>query len=230
MTSLMERLLALPVWLALIAIFALPALESSVFLGFVFPGELALLLGGVVAGQGHLPVAGVLAAGVGGAIAGDAVGYVVGRRWGRRILDSTVGRLVRAEHLDRAESVLGRRGGSAVLLGRFTVALRVLIPGLAGMSRMPYRRFAFFNVGGAVAWGVVVVAAGYLAGNSWHAVQHVLSGVGIAATLLVLSAFLGARALRRRRRRRTESVSSALHARRPTVAPCPPQRQLANPE
>jgi membrane protein DedA with SNARE-associated domain len=199
MTGIVEDLLATPTWLTLLVVFALPALESSAFLGFVFPGELALLLGGVAASQGHVPLAGVIAAGVGGAIAGDAVGYVVGRRYGRRILDSTLGRFVKAEHLDRAEHALGRRGGLAVLFGRFTVALRVLIPGLAGMGRMPYRRFAVFNVLGGVLWGVLTVTAGQLAGSNWHAVGHLMSGIGGALTVAVIAALLGVHVLRRRR-------------------------------
>lgn len=82
LTATVQHLLATPAWVALLVVFALPALESSAFLGFVFPGEMAVLLGGVAASQGHVPLAGVLAAGVVGAVAGDAVGYVVGRRWG----------------------------------------------------------------------------------------------------------------------------------------------------
>ena len=198
MTGIVEHLLALPVWLGLLVVFALPALESSAFVGFVFPGEIAVLLGGVAAGQGHLPLAAVLAAAIGGAAAGDAVGYLVGQQWGRRILDSVVGRLVKAEHLDRAASVLARRGGPAVLIGRFTVALRVLVPGLAGMARMPYRTFAIFNLAGAVVWGSAVVLAGYLAGNSWHTVEHVITGVGVGLAVAVVAGLLGVRLLRRR--------------------------------
>lgn len=203
MTGLVEHLLTTPAWAALLVVFALPALESSAFLGFVFPGEMALLLGGVAAGQGHVPLAGMIAAGVGGAVAGDTVGYLVGRRWGRRILDSTLGRFVKAEHLDRAERALGRRGGWAVFGGRFTVALRVMIPGLAGMAHMPYRRFALANASGGALWGTTMVMAGYLAGNSWHTAGHYISvvGLGITAGLVVL--LVGVRALRRRRARGT---------------------------
>lgn len=199
MTGLMQNLFLAPAWLVLLAIFALPALESSVFLGFVFPGEIAVLFGGVVASQGHVPLAGVLVTAVGGAVAGDAVGYLVGRRWGRAVLDSTLGRFVKAEHLDRAERALARRGGTAVFLGRFTVALRVLVPGLAGMAAMPYRRFAAFNIAGAVAWGGAMVVAGYLAGSNWPVVQQVASTVGIGVTGAVFAALLGAWVLHRRR-------------------------------
>lgn len=207
MTGLIEYLLATPAWLALLVVFALPALESSAFLGFIFPGEMAVLLGGVVASQGHVPLSAVMAAAISGAVTGDAIGYVVGRRWGRRILDSTLGHFVNAEHLDRAEHALARRSGWAVFLGRFTVALRVLIPGLAGMARMPYRRFALANITGGALWGATMVLAGYLAGNSWHTVEHYISVVGIGATLGVIAMLFIARAIRRRRARADDCTS-----------------------
>jgi undecaprenyl-diphosphatase len=67
-------ILRLPPWLALLVVFAMPALESSAFLGFLFPGEVALILGGVLASQGHLSLAAVLAAAISGSIVGDSVG------------------------------------------------------------------------------------------------------------------------------------------------------------
>lgn len=199
MTGIVEHLLATPAWVALLVVFAFPALESSAFLGFVFPGETAVILGGVYAGQGHLSVAAVAAAAIAGAVAGDAVGYVVGRRWGRQLLDSTLGRFVKAEHLDRAERALARRGGWSVFLGRFTVVLRVMIPGLAGMAGMPYRKFAVANVAGAVVWGVAMVLIGYLAQNSWHTLAHTVSTAGAVVTLALVVLLVVVYKVRRRR-------------------------------
>jgi membrane-associated protein len=207
MTGLLDQLLSTPAWLVLLVVFALPALESSAFLGFIFPGETAVLLGGVAASQGHVPLAAVVVAGVGGAIVGDAVGYVVGRRWGRRILGSALGRFTNASHLERAERVLLRRGGWAVFVGRFTVALRVMIPGLAGMAGMPYRRFLTANVAGGAAWGALMATAGYLAGNSWHTVEHYVTGAGAALTIGLVALFVVRRIIGRlagRRRAMTE--------------------------
>jgi undecaprenyl-diphosphatase len=133
---------------AVAIVFALPLLESSAFVGFVFPGEIAVLLGGVLAFQHRVPLAAVLAAGICGAILGDTLGYWIGHRYGRRLLSGRIGRLVRAEHRERAERYLAQRGGKAVFLGRFTAALRVMIPGLAGMARMPYGTFAAYNIAG----------------------------------------------------------------------------------
>src|SRR5437773_4748808 len=106
MGHLADHILALHGWVVLVVVFALPALESSAFVGFIFPGEIAVLLGGVLAFQHRAPLAAVIVAAVAGAIIGDSVGYLVGRRWGRRMLDGSIGRLVKREHLDRAERYL----------------------------------------------------------------------------------------------------------------------------
>jgi undecaprenyl-diphosphatase len=172
--------------LALAIVFAVPALEASAFVGFVFPGEIATVLGGVLASQSRVSLAGVLAAATAGAIVGDSIGYSVGRRWGGGMLHGSVGRLVHRRHLDRAEAYLAARGGKAVFLGRFTAALRVLIPGLAGMSRMRYSTFAIYNVAGAVVWATVTVLTGYIAGASWRRAEQVASRVGLAALAAVL--------------------------------------------
>jgi membrane protein DedA with SNARE-associated domain/membrane-associated phospholipid phosphatase len=183
-----DHLLSLHGWAAVAVVFLLPALESSAFVGFVFPGELAVLLGGVLAYQGRVSLAAVLAAAVLGAVAGDSVGYLVGRRWGRRVLDGTLGRLVRRDRLDRAEAYLAERGGKAVFLGRFTAALRVLVPGLAGMAGMDYRMFAVNNVAGGAVWATGFVLLGYGAGGSWRTVEHVARRAGIVVLALVVLA------------------------------------------
>jgi undecaprenyl-diphosphatase len=216
--SLADHLLALPAWVALVVVFALPALESSAFVGFVFPGEVALILGGVLAYQGRVALPAVLAAGVLGAVVGDTVGYLVGRRFGRRMLDGTLGRFVRKDHLDRAEHYLAERGGRAVFLGRFTAALRVLIPGLAGMSGVRYRVFLVYNVAGGVVWATTAVLLGYLGGSSWKHVEHVASRVGLAALGVVVLTTLVVVLLRRVRGAPLERLTRRLQRSRPVVA------------
>jgi len=205
--SIASHILALPAALVMLLAFALPALESSAFVGFVFPGEVALILGGVLAAEGRLPIAGLLACGTAGAIAGDSVGYLVGRRWGRRLLDGTLGRFVHHKHLDRGERYLAERGAQAVFVGRFTAALRVMIPGLAGMARMRYRTFLFYNVAGGAGWATMSVLLGYLGGNSWRHLQQLASGIGLAMFgVLLLAATAGF--LVRRRRRATQPLDA----------------------
>ncbi|MEP9383607.1 DedA family protein [Nocardioides sp. KR10-350] len=203
--NLAEHLLALPPWLVLGAAFLLPALESSAFVGFVFPGETALVVGGVLAGQGRLPAVAVLVLGVLGAVLGDTVGYAVGRRAGPVLLASSrSGRLARvlpSRYLERALDLVRRRGASAVFLGRWTAALRVVVPGVAGMSGVRYRTFAIANLAGGVAWVSTVVAAGILAGRNWQHVVHLFSLGGLAVLAALVAAVVALRWTRRRSHR-----------------------------
>lgn len=209
-----RHILGLNGWLALALVFALPLLESSAFVGFVFPGEIAVVLGGVLASQHRVSLTAVLAAAVAGAILGDTVGYWVGHRYGRRLLTGRLNRFVRAEHRERAERYLAERGGKAVFLGRFTAALRVMIPGLAGMARMPYRTFLAYNVAGGVAWATAMVFLGYLAGASWQRAAHWASRIGLAMLgLIVLVVVLRiAVAATRRRADRLRAVADRVAA------------------
>src|SRR6266487_6356896 len=97
-----DRILLLPGWLVLGLVFALPALEASAFVGFVFPGEIAVILGGVAAWRGTVPLWAVITGAVAGAVIGDSAGYFMGRRWGEGLLHGTIGRLpVIRRRLDR---------------------------------------------------------------------------------------------------------------------------------
>jgi membrane protein DedA with SNARE-associated domain/membrane-associated phospholipid phosphatase len=191
---------------ALAIVFLVPALEASAFLGFVFPGEIAVLLGGVLAFNGRVSLLGVIVAAVLGAILGDTIGYLVGRRWGHRIL-RTVGRRVPFlrrridEHLETATSYLRHRGGIAIFLGRFTAALRVMVPGLAGMAEMPYGEFFVYNAAGGVLWGTGFVLLGFFAGAAWERVAGYASRVGLGLLVLILVGLVAARFLRGMRER-----------------------------
>jgi membrane protein DedA with SNARE-associated domain/membrane-associated phospholipid phosphatase len=196
-----DWILSLNGWLALAIVFLAPALEASAFLGFVFPGEIAVILGGVLAYNGRVPLPAVIVAAVAGAIIGDTVGYFVGRRWGRRILRGAGRRvpLLRHridEHLESAQAYVRRRGGAAVFFGRFTAALRVMVPGLAGMAEVPYGRFAFYNAAGGLLWGTGFVLLGYFAGAAWHRVAADASRVGLALLVLVLVGLVTGRLVR----------------------------------
>src|SRR5712691_6460819 len=123
LASLSDTILHLHGSVALAIVFLVPALEASAFLGFVFPGEIAVLLGGVLAYQGRVSLLSVIVAAVLGAVIGDSIGYLVGRRWGRTLLHGTVGRFppikrLLEKHLDAAQAYVRRRKGRAVFFGR----------------------------------------------------------------------------------------------------------------
>jgi membrane-associated protein len=157
-------------WVYLI-VGALVFAEAAIFVGFVFPGETAVILGGVVASQGHAQLWVVIVVVVFSAILGDTVGYAVGRRYGPRLLRL---RLIQRRHrgVDAAVIFIQRRGAFAVFLGRFTAFLRAVVPGLAGLSGMAYPRFVSANAAGGVAWGVGYVLLGYAFGNAYRRVEQ----------------------------------------------------------
>jgi len=197
--SVLQGILGLPPWIVLTLVFVLPALEASVFVGLVFPGETAVLLGGVVAHGGSLPLWAVIAAAIAGAGAGDQVRYLVGRRYGQRLLDRVPDRMRRSGELDRALDLVRRRGAIAVLLGRWAAALRALVPGIAGASGMPRTHFTLANLTGGATWAAAIAVGGYAAGASYRALEHRL-GLGgeaiFAAIVIAVLVWL----LRRRRR------------------------------
>lgn len=186
-----------PVAYAVIA--ALVFGEAAVFLGFVLPGETAVLIGGVLAATGRLQLAVLLVLVVVAAILGDTVGYEVGRHLGPRALTSRPLRRHQGR-VEGAQRFLRRRGGTAVFIGRWTAFLRAVMPGLAGISRMPYPRFLFFNAAGGVLWGVAIGLLGYFAGNSYSAVENTLGRTSavVLAVLVIVVLVVWHRARRRK--------------------------------
>lgn len=186
MTAFLDQVLGAAPWAVLLVVGLVVFAEDALFVGFVLPGETAAILGGVAAHRGHVAFVAVLAVVVVAAIVGDSVGYEVGRLIGPRVLAS---RLLerRRERIGQAQDFLARRGGWAVLLGRWVAFFRAVMPALAGVARMPYRTFLPFNAAGGIVWGSVVVTAGYLAGASYAAVEKAL---GRDAALVVLAVVL----------------------------------------
>jgi membrane-associated protein len=199
-THLVDRLLGVPPGLAYALIGLLVFAEAAVFVGFVLPGETAVILGGALAAGHRLSLATLLVLVVVAAVVGDTVGYEVGKHAGERVLATRPLRR-HADRLDGARAALRRRGGVAVLLARFTAFLRAVMPALAGLSRMPYRRFLAWNAAGGLVWGVGVTLLGYFAGASYQKVEQAL-GRGSAILLAVLVAGLLVWRLRRRARDR----------------------------
>lgn len=200
-----NALTSVPNWLVYLAVFAFPFLEASVFLGFVFPGETALVLGGVLVSQGRLSLAGTIALAVVGAISGDAVGYAIGRRFGPGLQASRLGQLVGDRRWEASRDFLHRRGGPAVFVGRFTALLRALVPSAAGMARLPYRTFALWNALGGATWAAGFVLAGYLAGASYKKVERYLGRGALVLTAVVVLALVTVHVVRKRRASSSET-------------------------
>jgi len=159
-------------------LFGIVCLESA---GLWLPGETALIAAAVLAAKGHLPIAGVIAVAAVAAIIGDNIGYWLGREVARPL----IGRWERLRrYADRvlppAERFFDRHGGKAVFLARFFGGLRVTGAWMAGITRMQWWRFLFWNAAGGIAWAVGVGLLAYYAGK---AAADALARYGVYAAI-----------------------------------------------
>jgi len=168
------------------------ALES---MGLPLPGETVLVVAALYAATHHdTSIAGVIASAAAGAIVGDNLGYWLGREFGYRLL-LRYGAYIRLSHerIKLGQYLFLRHGGKVVFFGRFIPILRILAGILAGMNRMPWRRFLLANAAGALLWSVVLGTSAYAFGRALLRVTGPLAiglfliGVGLlcAAALFV---------------------------------------------
>ncbi|MBU8865324.1 DedA family protein [Paenarthrobacter aromaticivorans] len=198
MQSLFDGLLHASPLVVICIVFALVFAEDALFIGFVIPGETAAVVGGVFASRGDLPLWGMIPVVISAAILGDTVGYEIGKHLGPRIMALKLLDKRRAQ-LQKAEDFLARRGGLAVFLGRFTAFFRAVMPALAGLSRMPYRRFAIWNFTGGIIWGALFVTLGFVAGNSYEELAHAVGRGAAVVVGVVVVVILGVWQFRKHR-------------------------------
>ncbi|GAA3864388.1 DedA family protein [Saccharothrix violaceirubra] len=202
LTDLLEGLADLPQPAVLAVTGGLTLAECTIGVGFIAPGESALLLAATTATTVPRFVVMWLVVSL-CAIAGDSIGYFLGRRYGDRLRDSKVVRKLGQEHWDRAGALLRRRGAWAVFFARFMPVVRTLVPASAGASRLEYRRFLPASIAGAMGWSALHIGIGSAAGASAKMIESTFNGamwvlMGVAA-VVGLVVFL-----RRRNRRRAQ--------------------------
>jgi membrane protein DedA with SNARE-associated domain len=187
------------------ALFALIAIET---MGIPVPGETALIAAGILASQGRLSIEWVIVAAATAAILGDNVGFLIGRRYGRRLLVSERGPFPhhRKKLLAVGEPFFEKHGPKAVFLGRWVAGLRITSAWLAGAHHMRWPLFTFYNALGGICWALSCGLVAYYLGHSAETVFRTagLAGLG-AAVLLGVVAY----AVHRVRRRRREARSAA---------------------
>ena len=189
---------AVGVWMYVIAgvlVFA----EASIFVGFVLPGETALLVAGVFTRPpGHLNLWVMIIVAVACAVSGDTVGYEIGQRFGPKIRASRLGSWIGEKRWEAAESFVHRHGGKAVFLGRLVALMRALTPAVAGMTGLPYRRFLPWNAAGGLVWGAGCVLLGWAFASALGVIGRTLTWAPLAIAAAVLAVVVVVH-LRRRR-------------------------------
>lgn len=189
-TDILNTILNLNPTMVYVVVFALVFAEAAIFVGFVFPGETAVILGGVVASSGGINVVLLASLVVIGAILGDTVGYFVGKKYGKNVLSLKILQHHRGA-IDAALELLRTRGAAAVFIGRFTAFLRAMMPGLAGLSRMHYRRFLLANASGAIVWGISYTILGYLLGHAYHKAEKYAAWASTGLLIFILIVAVG---------------------------------------
>jgi len=168
-------------WAAVLVLMAIIFAESGLLIGFFLPGDSILFTAGFLVHAGilhfdiHLLVFLLFVA----AVAGDSVGYLFGRRVGRRIFNRPNSRLFRQENIQKAEEFYDKHGSKTIIIARFIPVVRTFAPIVAGVGKMEYKNFVLFNVIGALLWAVGITYAGYYIGAA-------LEGVGIHVDTILL--------------------------------------------
>jgi membrane-associated protein len=170
------------------AVFALIAVET---MGVPVPAETALIAAALLANHGEMDIGTLIVLASAAAILGDNVGFAIGRRYGRRLFLFR-GPLLhhRSKLLEHGEPFFAKHGPKAVFLGRWVSGLRIASAWLAGMNRMPWPTFLFWNALGGIAWATSVSLSIYFLG---HVAERAISVAGPAAAgavALLLAGFL----------------------------------------
>jgi membrane-associated protein len=156
----------------LLGIFAVVFAESGMLIGFFLPGDSLLFTAGFLASGPssvdealHLPLGWLLVGTFIAAVAGDQVGYVIGRRAGPAIFNRPDSRFFKQENVDKAHGFFERYGAKTIVLARFVPVVRTFAPVVAGVSNMQYRTFVTFNLVGGFLWAIGVTLLGYFLGQ-----------------------------------------------------------------
>ncbi|HEX3978967.1 MAG TPA: DedA family protein [Solirubrobacteraceae bacterium] len=190
--------------------YGLPAIIGLESMGVPSPGETALVLAAVLASQGKLQIWLVILIGVSSAIVGDNLGYLLGRRLGRDVLEAK-GPFYeyRVELIHTGDRFFAKHGPKAVFFARWIALVRFAAAWLAGINHMRFREFFFWNALGGISWGVTYGLVGYFAGS---AAADAISTFGLYALGALLLLFFAWFYFHMRKRRREREARQARRA------------------
>ncbi len=179
-------------------------LETSILVGLVVPGDTIVIVSSTAV-ETPLQYVALLLTVIGGSLAGESVGFALGRLFGPKLRASWLGQRIGTRRWHSAELYLARRGGLAVFISRFLPVLHALIPVTVGMSPMTYRRFMAWTAPACTIWALLYVTVGTVAAGSYRNVgdqAHYAGYLFVGTIVLFLLLALGAKALLHRSERR----------------------------
>jgi membrane protein DedA with SNARE-associated domain len=196
--------------------YLLPAIIGLESMGVPSPGETALVLAAVLASQGKLNIELVIAIGCASAIVGDNLGYLLGRRFGREVLAGPGPfRHRRVQVIAAGDRFFAKHGPKAVFLARWIALVRFAAAWLAGINRMPFRQFFFWNALGGITWGITYGLVGYFAGTAAANAITTFGIYGLIALVVLVIAVLVLAWVRERRAHRRAEEEASLQDREP---------------
>lgn len=172
-----------------VGVFIITFAESGLFIGFFLPGDSLLFTAGFLASQGFLNIAPLMIVAFLGATIGDSVGYAFGKKIGPHIFIKEDSIFFHKDHLKRAENFYNKYGAKTIVIARFMPIVRTFAPILAGVGRMRYGAFVFYNIVGGALWALGLSGLGYYLGNSIPNIDHYL--LPIIAGIIFLSVLPG---------------------------------------
>ncbi len=174
-----------------LGLFVIVFAESGLLVGFFLPGDSLLFTAGLLASRGTLNFPLIMVGCALAAIAGDQVGYVIGRRAGPAIFRRPDSRFFHKKNVDRARAYFEKNGPRTIILARFIPVVRTFAPVVAGVGQMEYRKFVTYNVVGGILWGSGVTAAGYVLGESIPDIDKwLLPIIGVIVMISFIPVFL----------------------------------------
>lgn len=190
MTGFVEPLTGMLAQVPPVAAYAILAtallIESNLLFGVFVPTLTMMVTAGALARTGYLDLPVVIAVAVTSVVMADLISYHTGRYLGGRLRNNQLGRRISDTNWTRAEAIMKRHGGRAVLVARFIPLLRTLTPHLAGATGVPYRRVLPYSVGAATLWACAEAGGGYLAAHSIHRLSSIGTAVLLAAAAIAL--------------------------------------------
>ena len=174
--------------------------ETGLFVGFFLPGDSLLVTAGVFSAAGTLKIGSLATLVTLCAIAGDQLGYWIGRRAGQALYHRRDSTFFKLRHLERAHAFYEKYGGKTVILARFMPIVRTFCPPVAGAAQMRYARYLAFDIVGGCCWGAGLVLGGYFVGKAVPNInQYIHWVIAVVVFLSFLPALIGAMRARSRR-------------------------------
>jgi membrane-associated protein len=179
-------------WYSYALLAAIVFTETGLLVGFVLPGDSLLFTIGVVCGAGQLDMTLMIVLLICACMIGDWSGYLLGRRTGPVIFSRPDSRFFKKEYLERTQAFYAKHGGKTIIYAKFVPIIRTFAPFVAGIAKMPYRRFLPFDIVGGTGWVISMTLLGYFLGGvpvvRRHFEKFVLLIVFISVLPLILHA------------------------------------------